>query len=226
MYDYAGQIATLHFHAHMVIIPYLLCWREADLSSIIEPRLQDFSDAKSLILDVCSREDRKDTEHFAMMDWFAAQDNHEKNASNQISVVWSPPAEGWVKCNADAGFNRTYRSTNRGCMSSIEAETLALKEVIQHVVTMNLDLVIFESDSQVVIQGIHSTATGSSEFNFILLSIKCLLDFIPNFEVKFIKRQPIMVTDSLVKAANSLSRRSIVNVIPPCIDFHLINNMS
>ncbi|XP_058763713.1 uncharacterized protein LOC131637140 [Vicia villosa] len=101
-----------------------------------------------------------------------AHDTHERNTNNQISLVWSPPVEGWVKCNADADFNRTHRSTNRGIawdigsMPSLEVEALALKEAVQHVVTMNLDYVIFESDFQVVIQGIHSTATGSSEFNF------------------------------------------------------------
>ncbi|XP_058782954.1 uncharacterized protein LOC131657589 [Vicia villosa] len=150
--------------------------------------------------------------YFNWQDWFATQDTHERNNSNQNSFVWSLPAEGvaW----------------NIGSMSSIEAGTLALKEVVQHVVTMNLDYMIFESDSQVFTQGIHSIATDSSKFNFILLSIKRLLAFISNFEVKFIKRQTNMVADPLVKAVNSWSRRSIVNVIPSCTNFHLINDMS
>ncbi|XP_058742161.1 uncharacterized protein LOC131614614 [Vicia villosa] len=180
-----------------------LLWRICrGLSSIIKPRLQAFSDAKSLILDICSREDRKNTSRFSMMveviwknrnnivwnnereglsrlglqtyfnwqDWFAAQDNHERINGNQISLVGSPPVEGLVKCNVDAGFNRPHRSTNRGLcfrdnmgrfitagvawdigsMSSREADALALKEAVQHAVILNLDHVIFESDSQVI----------------------------------------------------------------------------
>ncbi|XP_058776331.1 uncharacterized protein LOC131650640 [Vicia villosa] len=179
-------------------------------------------------------------------DWFTTQIAQERSNSNHLPVVWSPPADNWVKCNVDADFNKSYRSTNRGwffrdnlgrfitagiawdigSMSTIEAEALALKEVVQHAISLNLNFVIFESDSQVVIQDIHSNVSGLSEFNLILLSIKCLLALIPNFEVKFIKRQANMVADTLVKAVNSWSRRSFVNVIPPCIDFPLINDMS
>ncbi|XP_058759792.1 uncharacterized protein LOC131633093 [Vicia villosa] len=231
------------------------CWRAAGLSSIIEPRLQHFSDAKSLIFYVCSREDRRDAGRFAMMveviwknrnnivwnneredmsrlglqayvnwqDWFTAQVAQERSNNTHLPVVWFPPVDNWVKCNVDVGFNSAYRSTNRGwcfrdklgrfitagtawdigSMSTIEAEAIALKEAVQHAISLNLNFVIFESDSQLVVQGIHSNVSGLSEFNLILLSIKRLLALIPNFEVKFIKRQANMVADTLVKAANS-----------------------
>ncbi|XP_058765372.1 uncharacterized protein LOC131638843, partial [Vicia villosa] len=42
-------------------------WRATGLSSLIEPRLNTFHDAKSLILDVCSREDRRDAGRFAVL---------------------------------------------------------------------------------------------------------------------------------------------------------------
>ncbi|XP_058741428.1 uncharacterized protein LOC131613804 [Vicia villosa] len=149
-------------------------------------------------------------------DWFTAQIAQERSNSNHLPVVWSPPADNWVKCNVDAGFNKSYRSTNRGwcfrdnlgrfitagiawdidSMSTIEAEALVLKEAVQHAISLNLNFVIFESDSQVVIQGIHSNVSSLSEFNLILLSIKRLLALIPNFEVKFIKRQANMVADT------------------------------
>lgn len=34
-------------------------WRIASLSSAIEPRLHNFNDAKTLILDICSKEDMR-----------------------------------------------------------------------------------------------------------------------------------------------------------------------
>ncbi|XP_058776172.1 uncharacterized protein LOC131650483 [Vicia villosa] len=146
---------------------------------------------------------------FNWQEWFTAQDNQNRSSNAHTPVNWSPPSEGWVKCNVDAGFNKTYRSTNRGwCfrdamgrfimtgiawdignLSPLEAEALALKEAVQHAVSLNMNCVIFESDSQLV-----------SKAN--------------------------MVADSLVKAANSRSRRNIFNVIPPCNEVHLINDMS
>ncbi|XP_058782963.1 uncharacterized protein LOC131657600 [Vicia villosa] len=113
---------------------------------------------KHLLWRICrgsNIEDRKDACTFAMM--------VEVIWKNRNNIVWNYVREGvaW----------------DIGSMSSIEAGSLALKEVVQHVVTMNLDYVIFQSDSQVVTQGIHSIATNSSEFNFILLSIKRLLAF-------------------------------------------------
>ncbi|XP_058765369.1 uncharacterized protein LOC131638841 [Vicia villosa] len=254
------------------------CWREAGLSSIVDHRLQTFSDAKSLILDICCREENKDAGHFAMVleciwknrnnivwnnnreylsrigiqayynwfDWFEAREVQVSNIIPQLPLVWTPLAEGWLKCNVDAGFSRHYQTTNRswcvrdnlgrfiiagvawdtGLISPLEAEALAMKEGIHNAIAMNLTKVIFESDSQVVIHGINSMVTGNFEFNTIIMSIQRLLSSVTNFEVKFIKRQANMVADSLVKAANSWSRRSIVNVNPPCIDTLLFNEMN
>lgn len=88
-------------------------------------------------------------------------------------------------------------------MSIIEAEAMSLKEALQKAINMNSDCVIFESDSQVMAQAIHSNATGSSKSSIMVLSSKWLLKSLPNFEVKFIKRQVIMVAQLLAKATNS-----------------------
>ncbi|XP_058741168.1 uncharacterized protein LOC131613523 [Vicia villosa] len=184
--------------------------------------------------------------YYNWFDWFNARDDLGVNIDPQLPMVRNPPAVGWLKCNVDAGFNNYHQTTNRawwlrdnlgrflvagvawdkGITSPIEAEALALKEAIQTAITMNLNNVIFESDSQVVIHAINSTVTGKSEFNIIITAIRRLLSLVTNFEVKFIKRQANMVVDSLVKAANSWSRRSFVNVAPPCIDIYLVNDMN
>ncbi|CAK8560665.1 unnamed protein product [Lathyrus sativus] len=175
-----------------------------------------------------------------------ARDVKEVNIANPSCVKWNPLQEGWLKCNVDVGFNNQIKTTNRGwcvrdnvgrfisagvawdtgIMSTVEAEALALKEAIQCAITRNMNFVIFESDSQVVVNVVLSTHVGCSEFSCIISSIKQLLPLIQNFEVKFIKCQANMVAHSLPKAANSWSRRSVINVIPPCIESLLINERS
>ncbi|XP_058762486.1 uncharacterized protein LOC131635871 [Vicia villosa] len=129
------------------------------------------------------------------------------------------PPPGWIKCNVDAGFNRNQGTTNRGwCIrddygnfvnagvawdvgssSILEAEALALKEAIQGALALHLDHVVFASDSQQVVQAIHSNSIRGSEFSFIIHSIKLLLLNFPNFEVEFVKRQENMVAHCLTK---------------------------
>ncbi|XP_058745894.1 uncharacterized protein LOC131618744 [Vicia villosa] len=151
-----------------------------------------------------------------------------------------------MKCNVDAGFNTSRGTTNRGwCIRNhfgnfvcggaawdfgsfpiIEAEALAIKEAILSVIDLHMEKVTFESDSQSTIQDIHSGISGLSEFSFIISSIRSLLLNFPNFEVKFVKRQANSVAHSLAKAADSWTRRSWFNVIPPCIATLLFNDMS
>lgn len=52
---------------------------------------------------------------------------------------------------------------------------------------MQIDHIIFESDSQVVVQVIQVNKDGTSEFSLIISFIN-LLDCNPNFEVNFVKR--------------------------------------
>lgn len=102
---------------------------------------------------------------------------------------------------------------------------MALKEAIREAIDLHLENVIFESDSQRVVQVIHSNHNGGSEFNFIIMSIKRLLHVSLNFEVKVIKHQANSVAHSLVRAINSWSRHNVFNLIPPCIEKYLINEL-
>lgn len=49
-------------------------------------------------------------------------------------------------------------------LSIIEAEAMDLKAAILSAIEMNLNRVNFESDSQVMVQAIHSRLTGNSTF--------------------------------------------------------------
>lgn len=103
-------------------------------------------------------------------------------------------------------------------------EAFVFKEAIQCVISLNLDRIIFESNSFRVVRTFHSAAIGMSEFYTIIRDVQFLLYNFPNFEVKFIKRQANMVAHSLAKSANSWARRSIMHVISPCIELFVMND--
>ncbi|XP_058783396.1 uncharacterized protein LOC131658078 [Vicia villosa] len=180
------------------------------------------------------------------MQWFKAQTHVENENSSVPLISWSPPVEGSLKCNVDAGFNTRRGTTNRGwcfrdhlgsflcggtawdfgSFSIMEAEALAIKEAILSAIDLHMENLVFESDSQRTIQAILSDRHGVSDFSLIVSSIRNLLFYFPNFEVKFVKHQANSVTHSLAKAADSWTRRSWFNVLPPCIATLLINDMS
>ncbi|XP_058774671.1 uncharacterized protein LOC131648950 [Vicia villosa] len=161
-------------------------------------------------------------------EWFEAQKHVGVDSGQHHEIHWIPPLSGQNKCNVDAGFNNICGTSNRGwCfrnssgdflvagvawdpgkLSIIEAEAIALKEAIQQAITMNMDQVIFESDSLRVVQAVKAKITGVSELSTIIKLIQSLLDNYPNFEVGFVMRQVNIVAHWLVKAANSWARRS------------------
>ncbi|XP_058783149.1 uncharacterized protein LOC131657807 [Vicia villosa] len=219
-------------------------WRAAGLYDVIFHRLHSFQDVKSVIFDICCKEDNKLAGRVAVMienlwknrndwvwnnekeeatklgwlalhkwqEWFSAQQFRHSERVEENLLQWHPPSSGSFKCNVDAGFNRRLGTTNRGwcirddhgdfvvagaawdggTLSTLEAEALALKEAIHGVSTLHLGHVLFESDSQVVVKSLRSTACGNSEFNCIISAIKLLLLDFPHFEVKFVKRQANM----------------------------------
>ncbi|XP_058733570.1 uncharacterized protein LOC131605201 [Vicia villosa] len=113
-------------------------------------------------------------------DWFQAQEHTARNVRLDHALEWSPPSVGRLK-----------------------SEALALKEAILEAISSHLEFVTFESASQIVTQAIHSNRKGDFKFSLIIESIVSLLHFIPNFKVKFVKRQANMVAHSLARAANS-----------------------
>lgn len=90
---------------------------------------------------------------------------------------------------------------------------------------MRLNQVQFESDSQLVVQDIQARKYDNSESSLVIKSIKSLLDAFLNFEETFLNHQVNSVAHLLARAANSWARRSFVNLISPCIEQQLLNNM-
>jgi ribonuclease HI len=148
---------------------------------------------------------------YMIMIWIVAQ-NIQASSLNENQIMqqqtWQKPREGWLKYNVDAEFNNSRGTTNRGwCIrdengnfvgagtawyhgiyDSTVAEALALKETIQVAIHMNIECMIYESDSQLLVQAIHAKYGGRSEFSVLDSSIKNLLVLNSNFKVKFVKR--------------------------------------
>jgi ribonuclease HI len=182
-------------------------------------------------------------------EWFELQKCSIRTPENeqvQQQMRWTPPRQGWIKCNVDASIHCEGRITSGGwCFrndigqflragtywknitySVLEAEALVLLEAMQVASTMNLEYITFESDSQLVVGALHANHEGVSIFSIIISSIKNLLLLNSNFEVKFVKRQANLVAHQLARAANYWAGRCDFYSIPPCIENQLINDMS
>ncbi|XP_045809903.1 uncharacterized protein LOC123904263 [Trifolium pratense] len=181
-------------------------------------------------------------------DWYIAQNFQVTSVTEEHMQqhTWQPPLIGWLKCNVDARFQAQGSITTRGwCIrdetgqfvrartawevgahSIIEAEALALLDAMQSVILMNVEHIVFESDSEIVVDGVHTRYGGNSEFSMLISSIKSLLTLHSNFEVKFIKRQANSVAHLLAKAANSWPRRCGFYSLPLCIENQLMNDMN
>jgi hypothetical protein len=72
-------------------------------------------------------------------------------------------------------------------MSTIEGESIALLKEIRLTSNMEWENVIFESDSQVLVDSIYSNSRGPFEFSNIVSSIIFNLSLHSSFEVKFIR---------------------------------------
>lgn len=102
---------------------------------------------------------------------------------------------------------------------------MPLKEAMHVAIHMKMEHTIFESDSHMMVQEIHSNYGCNYESSVIISSINNLLALHSNFEVKFFKRQANLVTHLLAKVANSWTRRYVFHLIPPRIEKQLINDM-
>jgi ribonuclease HI len=159
------------------------------------------------------------------------------------NTCWNKPSQGWIKINVDAAFFRDQGMTSVACcvrdetgsficaktrtfntvLTVLEGEALALLEAIRLAVHHGWDHVAFESDSNTLVHSIAANNTGNSEFSDIVSSIKNMLSLLSNFEVKFVRRQANMVAHALARAAISWASHRFFDIVPPCIE-RLVNN--
>jgi ribonuclease HI len=181
-------------------------------------------------------------------EWSAVQQCQQPRLTavqQQHDRTWQQPPRGWYKCNVDAGFFDDLHKTsagwclrdytgsfvmagtlwNEGNWSTIEGESFALLEAMRAMVNRGITHVIFESDSKIVVDAIHTSRDGVSEFSSLICNIKNTLLSNSNFVVKFVRRQANMVAHSLARAAISRPRRDVIDILPTCIATLLYNEI-
>jgi ribonuclease HI len=88
-------------------------------------------------------------------------------------------------------------------LTVLEWEAWALQHAIQVAIDKDWHRVIFESDSNTLVDCISSPTRGKSEFHALVSPIKSILVLHPNFEVKFVRRQTNMAAHTLARVACS-----------------------
>jgi ribonuclease HI len=162
-----------------------------------------------------------------------------------VSAIWQQPSPGYLKCNVDASFNNLAGATGWGwvlrdfrggfklagsntvtsSLSVVEGEAMAIIEAMEEVIRRGLSYVTFESDSKIAVDAISCRQTGVSEFSLLISHIQSLLCLHNYFEVKYVRRQANKVAHYLARAAFSMSSRRVFDLVPPCIETYLINEM-
>ncbi|PNX90009.1 cytochrome p450, partial [Trifolium pratense] len=162
-------------------------------------------------------------------------------------VRWEKPEVGCIKCNADAAFaggsgvtsmSLCFRNTNgqfvaglsqwqQPVYSVVEGEAWALLHAMKEVIHRGFEQVQFESDSELLIDAIHSRRPDNSEFNSIINDIIPLMSSSNvNFEVKFVTRQANLIAHTLARAAKIWVSFHRFEIIPLCIEHLLVNDMN
>jgi ribonuclease HI len=100
---------------------------------------------------------------------------------------------------------------------------VAILEAIKLATHKGYDQVVFDSDSQTLVNAIYAQRVGIFEFSSVITSIRSLLNVFLNFKVKFIRRQANLVAQTLARVANYWDCHHIFDITPPCIDLILIN---
>jgi hypothetical protein len=118
------------------------------------------------------------------------QVSHRDSQGNQL-LRWQKPRDGWWKCNVDASFSQNPTGVAYGwCMRDAggnfiaagskfctfivtvaEGETLALLEAMREAIARGWSNIVFESDSKVVVDAIHSNKQGNSDWISLISSI-------------------------------------------------------
>ncbi|XP_045802481.1 uncharacterized protein LOC123896083 [Trifolium pratense] len=190
---------------------------------------RDSSYVNDFIFDVCSTENSFIAGRAIMLMWCIWQNRNDMVWNNHTIDAYQLGQQAfsmWKDWNASGEFLKAQTKWINAKLSTIEGEGMAFLEAISFAVQNGWDKIIFESDSQILVESIHANQAGVSEFSYITNRIRASLSCINNFEVKFVRRQVNMVAHSLARAAISWASHHVLDMSPPCIDSMLINEKS
>ncbi|XP_073272537.1 uncharacterized protein [Primulina huaijiensis] len=181
-----------------------------------------------------------------LMDWRAVcsieRIRDRTNQRDGERITWQKPQAQALKCNVDAlvqnglrniGVGMVFRGSDGlfilaktnvfiGRVGIKDAEAMAFKEVLSWVEGMNVQNVIFESDSKIFVEAITVEIEDDSEFGTIISECREVLRQRPLFSVYFTRRQANKVAHNLARASYFYARPSTWNTSPNFI-FDVLN---
>ncbi|CAJ2642004.1 unnamed protein product [Trifolium pratense] len=112
-------------------------------------------------------------------------------------------AEKCIWCIRDDGglFRRAGTYWISSAYSILEAEALVLLEAMKDASNMNLENIIFETDSSTIVAALHANHVGVSAFSILISNIKRLLLLNSNFEQNsvFTSSKVLQARDSVLE---------------------------
>uniref|UniRef100_A0A1J3D6G7 Reverse transcriptase domain-containing protein n=1 Tax=Noccaea caerulescens TaxID=107243 RepID=A0A1J3D6G7_NOCCA len=168
-----------------------------------------------------------------MEEWLKRSEGVSKRLENHATkdttqLTWKPPPEGWLKCNVDGAWSKEQNQCgigwvlrdNRGKIiwmgarklkslrSSLETEIEALRWAIQVTTSFRYRNIIYETDSQEVIEAI-SEEEGWPIFKALARDISTMLASLERKKIIFQAREGNGVADRIAKETYSF-----VNYVP------------
>jgi ribonuclease HI len=129
-------------------------------------------------------------------------------------------------CDSARSFGAVGMNNCRHIVTVAEGEAMALLEAMCEAISGGWSNIVFENNSKIVVDAVHTNHQGNSEWSSLISSVKLLLHCHTNFEMKFTKRQTNMAAHTLARAACSWPSRTYFNSVPRCIEPFIINEMS
>ncbi|XP_073042037.1 uncharacterized protein [Primulina eburnea] len=182
-----------------------------------------------------------DSDMKVLSDWKGVRgidrSNETSRQSSNQSYIWKKPQAPALKCNVDATLQNDRRNTGlrmvlRDCTGSFisarinalpglveikEAEAMSFKEALSWVEDMDLQEIIFESDSKVVIDAVNSLRKDDSEFGALISACRVILRQRPSYKVCFTRRQANKVAHNLARLSCFHAHPMIWNLPPDLI---------
>ena len=151
-----------------------------------------------------------------------------RSRSDLTEQPWIKPPPGMIKCNVDAasfngnsimGYDMCFRdSTSLFLLGKsdyfatsttvLEVESLGLLEAIKVAISNDMQDVMFETDSKVLSDALHTTSTLANEFGDLVSHCRSLLVSRNDFFVSCVRRQANKVI------AHSIARASLSTLAP------------
>nr|KYP40901.1 hypothetical protein KK1_037727 [Cajanus cajan] len=171
--------------------------------------------------------------------------NQPPNSKTHVNT-WTKPLPGLLKCNVDAavfkeenimGFDLCIRNADgsfikaksswqQGFINSQEAKALALLEALTWLSDMGITNAIIETDSKQVVDDVLSSTSIPTEYGHVLRKYQLVLQSHSNLMVRFIRRQTNQVAYTLVRASRFHASSTSFDLIPPCIEILIFNELS